>query len=549
MLDLYAPLASRLRTPSSIADSTVIAFESQRARFSIVETVPEYILVAPLFFARREGSLRSCIEQSIDWEEDKILTVLTKDCELDDEANKVYALHNAELKIVDRIIGLHLTELPKKTLSTNPWEVIDGDDTEQTEGTEDSFIDTETTRDHRVTLTILESLSWQFGTHPEVISSFRRNLHYYPKSFVFSYCADLLSHFVGCTFGRWDIRIALDPTLAPKFQDPFDPLPVCPPGMLVGTDGLPATPNNIVSEEWLRARPNAITLPDTAALKANKLPLTTEHYPLAIAWDGILVDDPGLDGNAAHPADIVRRVRDALSLLWGDRAQAIEDEACEILGISDLRDYFRKSTGFFADHLKRYSKSRRQAPIYLPLSTASGRYTVWVYYHRLTQDTLFTVVNQYVNPKIESVDKRADQLTEKLRGASGKTATELRDQLNDAKAFLSELREFRTELLRVAQLPYKPNLNDGVIITVAPLYKLFRLRKWATDTAAVWKKLEAGDYDWAHLAYAIWPSRVEKKCETDRSIAIAHGLEHLCKVDAKKASKAKRKKQEDEDEE
>ncbi len=57
----------------------------------------------------------------------------------------------------------------------------------------------------------------------------------------------------------------------------------------------------------------------------------------------------------------------------------------------------------------------------------------------------------------------------------------------------------------------------------------------------MWKKLEAGEYDWAHLAYTIWPERVKKVCESDRSIAIAHGLEHLCKVEVKK-TKGKRKK-------
>ncbi|HNS45547.1 MAG TPA: hypothetical protein PKH37_09995, partial [Alphaproteobacteria bacterium] len=71
----------------------------------------------------------------------------------------------------------------------------------------------------------------------------------------------LLSWCVGVAFGRWDVRIALDPALAPKLPDPFDPLPVCPPGMLVGPDGLPAEQNRIVSEEWLSARPDATTLP------------------------------------------------------------------------------------------------------------------------------------------------------------------------------------------------------------------------------------------------------------------------------------------------
>ena len=71
-----------------------------------------------------------------------------------------------------------------------------------------------------------------------------------------------------------------------------------------------------------------------------------------------------------HPEDIVARVREALAVIWGDRADAIEQEACEILGVPTLRDYFRQPAGFFADHLKRYRKSRRQAPIYWPLSTA-----------------------------------------------------------------------------------------------------------------------------------------------------------------------------------
>lgn len=35
----------------------------------------------------------------------------------------------------------------------------------------------------------------------------------------------------------------------------------------------------------------------------------------------------------------------------------------------------------------------------------------------------------------------------------------------------------------------------------------------------------------------IWPRRVEKVCETDRSIAIAHNLEHLCKTEPPKAKK------------
>ena len=63
-----------------------------------------------------------------------------------------------------------------------------------------------------------------------------------------------------------------------------------------------------------------------------------------------------------------------------------------------------------------------------------------------------------------------------------------------------ELRDFHDELLRLAKLPWRPNLNDGVQITAAPLWKLFRLPKWQKTLKETWQKLEKGDYDWAHLA-------------------------------------------------
>jgi len=355
----------------------------------------------------------------------------------------------------------------------------------------------------------------------------------------------LLSWCIGVIFGRWDVRMAIDPSLAPKLPDPFDPLPVCPPGMLVGPDGLPAKPAGIVSEAWLRARPDANTLPPDGSVSKPTIP--DSEYPLRINWDGILVEDPGFNGNQPHRDDIVRRVREVLDLLWKDKAYEIEQEACGILGVRDLRDWFRKPSGFFQDHLKRYSKSRRKAPIYWPLSTASGSYTIWLYYHRLNNQTLYGAVNKYVEPKISEVERGIGGIENDLKSASGREATRLTDRLNEARAFLGELRDLREELLRIAALPYKPDLNDGVIINAAPLHKLFRLRSWAKDTEDCWKKLEKGDYDWAHLAYTIWPERVREVCKRDRSIAIAHGLEDLCEVEApeskKKGGRGRRKKE------
>ena len=319
----------------------------------------------------------------------------------------------------------------------------------------------------------------------------------------------IISFSLGTAFGRWDIRYATGEQAAPELPDPFAPLPVCPPGQLQNAQGLP-----LVKEEVGRMKEEGIW-----------------NYPIEIPWEGILVDDPN------HPLDIERRVREVIEIIWsgkegGPTAEAIEHEACEILGVKSLRDYFRKPAGFFADHLKRYSKSRRQAPIYWPLSTASGSYTLWIYYHRLTDQTLHTVLADFLEPKIRNVQAELDA---HQAGGNGQKAGESRD-------FLDELKDLRDEIERIIKLPWKPNLNDGVLITASPLWKLFRLSKWHAGLKACWEALEAGEYDWAHLAHSIWPQRVEKACERDRSIAIAHGLEHLCKVEPPKPKKKRAKK-------
>jgi hypothetical protein len=145
------------------------------------------------------------------------------------------------------------------------------------------------------------------------------------------------------------------------------------------------------------------TLPPKGVVKNPTISDTT--YPLHVSWDGILVDDPGFNGSQPQRDDIVHRVREVLDLLWDDVAHEIEEEACVILGITDLREYFRSPSGFFQDHIKRYSKSRRKAPIYWQLATPAASYAVWVYYHRFYKDTFYKVLNDYVNPKLQQEER------------------------------------------------------------------------------------------------------------------------------------------------
>ncbi len=286
--------------------------------------------------------------------------------------------------------------------------------------------------------------------------------------------AGLLSWAVGVAFGRFDWRLATGERAAPAEPEPFDPLPAKSPGML----------------------------PDGAA-------------PFHM-HEGILVDDPG------HPHDLARLIEEVLA-----RVEAPVPD--------DVRRWLQKD--FFAFHLQRYSKSRRKAPIYWPLSTTSGSYTLWVYYPSLTSQTLYTAINDFVEPKLKQVG--ADVTALRNKGAARTRDDE--KQFEALQAFELELIELRDTLLKLAPT-YKPNHDDGVQISAAPLWPLFRHKPWQKVLKDTWAKLEKGDYDWAHLAMAYWTERVREKCKTDKSLAIAHGLERLYIEPEAKPKKARGKK-------
>lgn len=297
--------------------------------------------------------------------------------------------------------------------------------------------------------------------------------------------SEVFDYLVGIIFGRWDLRLAMSSEDDCNSMDPFDPLPQFPFGMLLDHQGSPANVKVI------------------------------KNYPLRISWEGIL------DVSNSKEDDIESRIREVLNLIWPDAADQIELDVSRLLDTPTLHEFFQNPSRFFDDHLNRYSKGRRSAPIYWPLSTPSNSYTLWLYYHRINDQILFTCVNDFVDQKLKQVSEEATQLrTKKSRSAADEKELE---RLSD---FERELKDFRAELLRVAAF-WKPNLNDGVQITAAPLWKLFQHKPWRKKLKETWEKLERGDYDWAHLAYSIWPERVREKCKTDKSLAIAHDLEHL----------------------
>ena len=128
-------------------------------------------------------------------------------------------------------------------------------------------------------------------------------------------------------------------------------------------------------------------------------------------------------------------------------------------------------------------------------------------------------VNDYVEPRLKQVQEDVAKLKTLAVRSAGQD-----EELDSLAGLEDELKDFRDELLRVARF-WKPDLNDGVQVTAAPLWRLFRLRPWQQKLKRTWEALEAGQYDWSHLALGIWPERVVAAAHRDRSIAIAHDLE------------------------
>jgi hypothetical protein len=304
--------------------------------------------------------------------------------------------------------------------------------------------------------------------------------------------SDFLSWSVGVAFGRFDVRLATGARLPPIEPQPFDPLPMFPPGMLTGENGLP-------------------------------LPCAPVDYPVAFPENGILVDDRG------HASDISTAVQLVFDVVFGATA---DDWRNAVGALVDAKNFDLKiwlASDFFDHHLKRYSKSRRKAPILWQLAVPSSRYSCWLYAHRVARDSLFQVQNDLVAPKLSH---EARQLTSMVDTAGANPSAKDRKEIAEQEALVGELRSFLEEVKRVAPL-WNPRIDDGIALTMAPLWRLVPQHKpWQKELKTKWDDLANGKYDWAHVAMHLWPERVVPKCLSDRSIAIAHGLEDVFWVEA-----------------
>ena len=296
---------------------------------------------------------------------------------------------------------------------------------------------------------------------------------------------EIIQELVGIAFGRWDIRFAQHLKEIPAFGGVFDALPFMP---TVSLDNIPSD-----------------YLVDTPA-------------------DGILSNQTDSRLNLAM------KVRDVMRLIWREKADDMEYELCRLIGVKSLQAYFETPQGFFDYHFKRYTKSRRKAPIYWPLSSEDGSLTYWIYYPKLSHNTLPSLII-----------KLREENEKLMSGINAAMASKEKNLENDLRAKQYQVENMMVEINRIIDSGYEPNHDDGVPVTSCPLVNLISHRAWKAECQSNLEELNKGNYDWSHLAMSMYPARVTKKAKKDWCMALTHGLEHLCENKPKEKKPRKKK--------
>lgn len=296
---------------------------------------------------------------------------------------------------------------------------------------------------------------------------------------------EIVMELVGMTFGRWNTAYVKGEQAIPEFGDVFDALPFMP----------------VVSQ-------------GEAACPAR----------LDVPTDGILTN------NSDSSLCLATHVREVMHYLWADRADDMEYELCQLIDCKSLQAYLASPTGFFDYHFKRYTKSRRKAPIYWLLASEDGTVDYWVYYPKLSKNTLPQLIIR--------LREQQEQLRTRLNAA---LAAHDKTQESQIRAEQEQVEGMMDELNRILAAGYVPNHDDGVPVTAAPLLHLAASRPWRVECEKNMELLEKGDYDWSHLAMSMYPARVTQKAKKDWCMALTHGLEHICE-NKPKEKKARKKK-------
>lgn len=220
-----------------------------------------------------------------------------------------------------------------------------------------------------------------------------------------------------------------------------------------------------------------------------------------------------------HPSDLISRVRKALELMLGENGA---NELISTGADSDLRKFLEKD--YFTNyHLKWY----RKRPVYWYIQSSRRSYGFVIFHEKITKDTFYAIQRDpYLDTKRNAVNLEMQDVQERIKQSAGGERKKLEKRFAELRDLADELTQFAKDLEEITRSGYEPEpdwIDDGVILRMAPLWKVIPL--WKSEPKKYWDALEKGEYDWSHIAMKYWPKRVREKCRKNKSFAIAHGHE------------------------
>ncbi len=130
----------------------------------------------------------------------------------------------------------------------------------------------------------------------------------------------------------------------------------------------------------------------------------------------------------------------------------------ECLG-KDIRKYFVKD--FYNDHIKRYKKR----PIYWLFSSPKGSFSVLIYLHRYTPDTLNKILNSYLREFIEKLNLQRKQLEHIEVNGTPSEQSKARKEIDKIDIKLADCKQYEAEILYpLASERIALDLDDGVLV-------------------------------------------------------------------------------------
>jgi type II restriction/modification system DNA methylase subunit YeeA len=157
-----------------------------------------------------------------------------------------------------------------------------------------------------------------------------------------------------------------------------------------------------------------------------------------------------------------------------------------------MRKFFTKD--FYDDHIKRYKKR----PIYWIFSSPKGSFSVLVYMHRYTPDTLNNILNKYLREFIDKLKIRKEHLEQiKISGSAAEQSKAIKE-IDKLDKMLLDCQEYEREILyNLATERIAIDLDDGVLVNYNKFGKAIKEVKGLNDAAT---KKKVKEFDWIDVS-------------------------------------------------